>query len=245
MPRSMKTKLAVHMAVLLGLFAPATLLPLAPWFVASFEYVSHLRVWGPAAFCGICIVASVLPVPTVLAVLATGFLFGVFVGSLVSIIGTTVGACVAFLLARIVARPWVAGKIAGGGRLAALNRAVGEQGFKVVLLSRLSPIAPFISLNYAFGLTQVSLGQYAWGTLIGGAPGTILYVFLGAGLHSLHEIITYRHGQDHTTTADRLFFWISLITTVVVTVWLTRVARAALRQAMPKETPQEEEALKR
>jgi uncharacterized membrane protein YdjX (TVP38/TMEM64 family) len=243
--RSTKTKLAVHMAVLLGLFAPTALLPLAPWFVALFECVSRLRIWGPAAFCAICVVGSVLPVPTVIAILATGFLFGVFVGSLVSVIGTTLGACVAFLLARIVARRWVAGKIGLSGRLAVLDRAVGEQGFKIVLLSRLSPIAPFISLNYAFGLTQVSFRQYAWGTLIGGAPGTILYVFFGAGLHSLQEVITYAQGQNHATMAHHLFFWTSLITTVVVTVWLTRVARAALRRAIPNEAPKEEEIVKR
>ncbi len=243
--RSLKTKVAAQVAVLLGLFAPAALLPLAPWFVTVVEYVSHSLFWRPVALGGLCLVASVLPVPTLIFVLATGFLLGVFLGSVVCILATTAGACVAFLLARVFARRWAAGKINLHGKLATLDRAVGRQGFKIVFLSRLSPIAPFITLNYGFGLTQVSFRQYAWGTLLGGAPGTVLYVFFGAGLHSLHEIITYAGGERGATTGHHLFFWGSLITTVVVSVWLTRVARTALREAMPKEAPQEEEVVKR
>ena len=188
-----------------------------------------------------------LPVPTVFAVLATGFLFGVFVGSLVSIIGTTARS-----VCGVPPRPdscpaWVAGKLASWGRLAALDRAVGEQGFKVVLLSRLSPIALLISLNYAFGLTQASLCANTPGALcIGGMPGTVLYVFFGAGLHSLHEVITYRQGQNHTAMAHRLFVWTSLITTVVVSVWLTRVARGtATAPGHAERVAEEEETIPR
>ena len=174
------------------------------------------QFWGPLALGGFCTVASVVPFPTFVAVLAAGFLLGVFLGSVVAILGTTIGACAAFLLARIVARRWAGGKIALGGRFAVLDRAVREKGFKIVLLSRLNPLGPFISVNYAFGLTQVSLGQYGSGTLIGGAPGTILYAFFGAGLHSLHEIITYSHGESQANAVHPVFFGASLIIAVGV-----------------------------
>jgi uncharacterized membrane protein YdjX (TVP38/TMEM64 family) len=243
--RITRNRLIVLGAVIVGLMAPAGLLPFTPWFVALFERVSHLRFWGPVALTGSCIVGSMFPLPAVIPILASGFLFGVLQGTIISEIGTTVGACAAFLLARRVARGGSAGGIPLGGRLATLDRAVGEQGFKIVLLSRLSPLAPFISVNYAFGFTRVSFGQYAWGTLIGGAPGTILFVFFGAGLHSLREVITYAEGEGQDTAAQHLFFWASLAVTVVVSVWLTWVAHVALRRALPQEPEEVREQLVR
>ncbi len=237
-----KTRLAVLLMVLVEYIAPAAVVPFLPWLLPPFERVSHLRFWGPLTLGGFCMVASAIPFPTPVAVVAAGFLLGVFLGSVVAILGTTVGACVAFLLARVVARRWVGGRVVLSGRLAALDQAVGERGFKIVLLSRLSPIGPFISLNYALGLTQVSFGQYGCGTLIGGAPATILYVFFGAGLHSLREIITYAHGGQ-AVAAHEVLFGASLIVTVGVSAWLTHVARRALREAMPEDAGKKDEDL--
>ena len=71
-------------------------------------------------------------------------------------------------------------RIASYPRFQAIDRAVGEQGFKIVLLTRLSPIFPFNLLNYAFGLTKVRLWQYVLASWIGMLPGTIMYVYLGS-----------------------------------------------------------------
>ncbi len=233
--RIKKTRLALLLMVLVEWIAPAAFVPFLPWLLPFFEGASHVRFWGPLALGGFCTIASVVPFPTFVAVLAAGFLLGVVLGSVVAILGTTIGACAAFLIARIVARRWVGARVVLSGRLAVLDQAVGEQGFKIVLLSRLSPIGPFISVNYAFGLTQVSFGQYGGGTLIGGAPGTILYAFFGAGLHSLHEIITYAEGDSQTIAGHYVFFWASLIVTVGVSAWLAHVARRALREAMAED----------
>ncbi len=233
--RNKKTKLALLLLVLVEWVAPAAFVPFLPWLLPPFEHIAHVQFWGPLTLAGFCTLASVIPFPTLVAVLAAGFLLGVVLGSVVSILGTTVGACTAFLLARIVARRWSGGRVVLNGRLTVLDQAVGAKGFRIVLLCRLSPLGPFISLNYAFGLTQVSLGQYGCGTLIGGAPATILYTFLGAGLHSLHEIITYTNGEGPPGAAHQVFFWTSLILTAGVSVWLTRVARRALRAALPKD----------
>jgi len=223
--------------VVLILFFPAVFLPFAPWLLILVERVSHSPFWSPAALMGLCLVAGVLPLPALIPVAAAGFLLGIFVGSLVAVVGTTLGACAAFLLARTAARDWVARWITLGGRLAVLDRAVGEQGFKIVFLTRLSPLAPFLSLNYAFGLTRVSFRQYAWGTLLGGAPGTTLFVLCGAGLHSLREVLAYAAGRGEPTTIDRVFFWFSLVATVLVSVWLTHFARRALHRALPGAAP--------
>ncbi len=236
-----KGKLAIFLMVLVEYITPAAFVPFLPWLLPPFERLSHLRFWGPLTLGAFCTIASAVPFPTLVAVLAAGFLLGVVLGSVVAILGTTMGACAAFLLVRVVARRWVGSRAVLSGRLAALDQAVGEQGFKIVLLSRLSPVAPFISLNYAFGLTQVSFGQYGCGTLIGAAPGTILYVLFGAGLHSLHEVITYTNGGGRALAAHQVFFWASLIIMVGVSAWLTHVARRALREAMP-ENPRNEDS---
>jgi uncharacterized membrane protein YdjX (TVP38/TMEM64 family) len=230
--RIKRTRLALLLMVLVEYIVPAAFVPFLPWLLPLFEDAARVRFWGPLSLGVFCMAASVVPFPTFVAVLAAGFLLGVVLGSVVSILGTTVGACVAFLLARIIARRWAGGRAILSGRLAVLDQAVGNRGFKIVLLSRLSPIGPFISVNYAFGLTQVSFGQYGWGTLIGGAPGTILYAFFGAGLHSLHEIITYAEGDRQTIAWRYAFFWASLIVTVAVSAWLAHVARRALRAAV-------------
>lgn len=238
--RIKKTRFAILLMVLVEYVVPATFVPFLPWLLPPFEHVSHSWLWGPLALGVFCLVGSTIPFPTLVAVLAAGFLLGVFLGSAVAIIGTTLGACAAFLLVRIVARHWVGRRVVLTGRLAALDRAVGEHGFKIVLLSRLSPLGPFISVSYAFGLTQVSLGRYVCGTLVGSAPATVLYVLFGAGLHSLHEVITYSNGGGPARAAHALFFWASLGLTVGASVWLTRVARRALREAMPEDTPKED-----
>ena len=235
-----KIKLALLLMVLVEWIVPMAFVPFLPWLLPPFERIARERFWGPLTLAGFCALASVIPFPTLVAVLAAGFLLGVVLGSVVSLLGTTVGACTAFLLARVVARRWVGGPVVLSGRLALLDQAVGAQGFKIVLLTRLSPLGPFISLSYAFGLTQVSLGQYSCGTLIGGAPGTILYAFFGAGLHSLHEIIAYPKRGSQALAAHQVFFWASLIITVGVSIWLTRVARRALREAMPKDAEEQD-----
>ena len=88
-----------------------------------------------------------------------GFLFKLFWGTVTVSIGATLGACAAFWVGRTVARGWVAKKVAGNAKFAAIDEAVGREGFKIVLLTRLSPIFPFNLLNYAFGLTRVPVPQ--------------------------------------------------------------------------------------
>ena len=103
------------------------------------------------------------------------FSFGVPIGLLSAWTGATLGACVAFLVGRTLARDWVARKVSENPKFAAVDEAVGREGFKIVLLLRLSPVFPFNFLNYALGLTRVSFRQYALASLIGMLPGGLMY----------------------------------------------------------------------
>jgi uncharacterized membrane protein YdjX (TVP38/TMEM64 family) len=154
-------------------------------------------------------------------------------GTITVSIGSTLGACAAFLVGRTFGRDWIAGKIAGNKKFAAIDEAVGKEGFKIVLLTRLSPVFPFNLLNYAFGLTKVSFWKYAFASWIAMLPGTIMYVYLGAGLRSLTDVATGDVGKNTATT---IFFWFGLAMAVVVTVIVTRIAKKALNQTIAKPT---------
>jgi uncharacterized membrane protein YdjX (TVP38/TMEM64 family) len=225
--------LLVLALVAAGLIVAWLRLPVLSCVVNFLGCVERAGMWGPVVLGLFYVVFSVLLVPASIPTLTAGFLFGVGIGSATAIIGSTAGACVAFLVGRTLARRWVARRVAHSRRFAALDTAIGEHGFKIVLLTRLSPISPFVVLNYMFGLTKVSFWEYAAGSLIGMIPGTVLFVYFGAGLRSLAEVRAFSRGQGPGGETERVIFWIGLAVTVVIVVVLAKLARNTLRQAMP------------
>jgi uncharacterized membrane protein YdjX (TVP38/TMEM64 family) len=115
-----------------------------------------------------------------------------------------------------------------------VDAAVAGQGFKVVLLLRLSPLFPFNLLNYALGLTRVRPRDYMLASLLGMLPGTVLYVYLGSLVTSVAQLT--RGQRPEAGLSGQLLFWGGLAATVLVTVYVTRLARRAL-DATLKETP--------
>ncbi len=228
-------RLAIFAVFGAGLVAALLWPPVMRCVADALGCVERSGVWGPIVLGVFYVVCCVFLVPGSIPTLAAGFLFGVLLGSLTAILGSTVGACAAFLVGRTMARGWVARRIARSRRFAAIDRMIGRHGFKVVLLSRLSPISPFVILNYLFSLTKVSFREYALGSLIGMIPGTVLFVYFGAGLRSLAEVAAYVRGQVPPTPAERVFFWAGLAVTVVIAVWLARLAHRALQRAAPPE----------
>ena len=182
--------------------------------------LESLGAWGPVIFVLLYIVAAVLFVPGSALTLGAGALFGVGLGSVLVSVGATLGATAAFLVGRYLARDWVAKKIAGNAAFAAIDRAVASEGWKIVGLTRLSPAFPFTLLNYAFGLTRVSLRDYVLASWIGMMPGTVMYVYLGS--------LARAAGERHRTPAEWALYGVGLVATIVVTVFVTRLARAAL-----------------
>jgi uncharacterized membrane protein YdjX (TVP38/TMEM64 family) len=194
---------------------------------SSLEWVKNLGSIGAIAFIVIYIVATVAFLPGSILTLGAGVLFGVVLGSLYVFVGATVGASAAFLVGRYLARGWVASKIEGNQKFQVIDEAVGRSGFKIVLLTRLSPVFPFNLLNYAYGITSVSLKDYVLAS-IGMIPGTIMYVYIGSLAGS---IATLGSGNQPTNTDVQWAIRImGLIATVAVTVYITRIARQALAQ---------------
>jgi uncharacterized membrane protein YdjX (TVP38/TMEM64 family) len=196
--------------------------------LASFlDWVQHIGPWGAVAFGAAYVPAAVLFVPGSLLTLAAGFLFGLVKGTVIVSLGSTAGAVAAFLVARKVTHRWVARRLAGRPKLAAIGRAVETEGFEIVLLTRLSPVLPYNILNYAFGLTSVPIGKYMLASWIGMMPGTIMYVYLGAATKSLQAALS---GEARPSAGQQAMFVLGLVATVAATMIITRAARRALSE---------------
>jgi uncharacterized membrane protein YdjX (TVP38/TMEM64 family) len=164
-----------------------------------------------------------LLLPGVWASMLAGALYGTWWGSLIVFVGACLGAEAAFLLGRTWLRNWARRRLAAVPKLLAIEQAVSREGLKMVLLTRLSPAFPFSLLNFAYGLSEVSLRDYSIG-LIGILPGTILFCGLGALAGDVARFGEVLSGEaDAGTWALRI---VGLLATVFV-VWL--VGRAAQR----------------
>ncbi|MCA2658339.1 MAG: TVP38/TMEM64 family protein [Microcystis sp. M049S2] len=191
----------------------------------TLTWVDSLGAVGAIAFIIIYILATVAFFPGSILTLGAGVVFGVVLGSFYVFIGATIGATAAFLVGRYLARGWVAEKIQGNNKFQAIDEAVRKEGLKIVLLTRLSPIFPFTLLNYAYGVTGVSLKDYLLGCA-GMIPGTIMYVYIGSLAGNLATI-----GTSAPATNPALQWTIRLIgfiATVAVTFYVTKIARQAL-----------------
>jgi uncharacterized membrane protein YdjX (TVP38/TMEM64 family) len=193
----------------------------------ALQWIDSLGSVGAIAFITLYIIASIAFLPGSILTLGAGVVFGVILGSLYVFIGATLGATAAFLVGRYLARGWVSQKIEGNNKFRAIDEAVATEGFKIVFLTRLSPVFPFNLLNYAFGVTGVSLKDYFLGC-IGMIPGTIMYVYIGSLAGSLARIGTEE--QPTNPTVQWAIRIIGFIATVGVTVYVTRLARKALEE---------------
>jgi len=188
---------------------------------SALDWISKLGPWGPVIFVGLYVVATVLFVPGSVLTLGAGAVFGVVLGSVCVSIGATLGATAAFLVGRYLARDAIGRKIEKNEKFATIDRAVADEGWKIVFLTRLSPVFPFTLLNYAFGLTRVKLSHYVLASWLGMIPGTVMYVYLGS-------LVNVGAGHRQRTTGEWILYGVGLLATVAVTVFVTRVARRAL-----------------
>ncbi len=236
--RKFPTKLT-HLLLLVAI--AAILFPATPALAQGFapqqtlvnvlDWIENLGVIAPIVFILLYIVITVAFLPASVVTLGAGVVFGVVKGSIFVFIGAMLGATAAFLVGRYVARDWISKKIAGNDRFQAIDEAIGREGRKIIFLIRLSPAFPFNLLNYALGLTKVSLKDYVLGTT-GIIPGTIMYVYLGSLAGSLATLGSGESPSNPTITwAIRI---IGFIATVAVTVYVTKVARKALQEAVPE-----------
>jgi uncharacterized membrane protein YdjX (TVP38/TMEM64 family) len=199
-------------------------------------WINGLGAIAPLIFILTYIVVTVAFLPASVVTLGAGFVFGVVKGSILVFIGAMLGATAAFLIGRFVARDWIAQKVVGNRFFSALDNAIAQEGLNLIFLIRLSPAFPFNLLNYALGLTKISLSDYVMGTT-GIIPGTIMYVYLGS---LINDVATLGAGE---TPSNPTISWIIkiliFVTVVAISLYIAKIARKALKDAVPEATQPE------
>jgi uncharacterized membrane protein YdjX (TVP38/TMEM64 family) len=197
----------------------------------SLTWIDSLGSTGkPLAFIIIYNLATVLFIPGSILTLGGGAIFGIVWGSIYITFAAILGAIFAFFIGRYLSRSWILKKIDNHPKFQAIERAVCQQGLKIVFLSRLCPLFPFNLLNYAFGVMQVSWKDYILGSL-GIVPGTIMYVYLGSLAGDLTAIGTESmYSNPQIVAANWAIRIVSGLAALGVTIYITRLARQSLNE---------------
>ena len=196
------------------------------------ERIDGLGPWKPFWFILTYIVACLTFFPGFILTMGGGILFGVIKGTFYVSIGATIGAGAGFLVSRYLAREWVIRKFAGNPKFRAIDDAVAADGWKIVSLVRLSPVFPFIPMNFVFGLTRIPFWQFVVTTWFSILPVSSLFVYLGTLLGDIAALGTQPIAAGKTKW---IVSSIGIVTTIIVSLLISRIARKALSSRLPDE----------
>ncbi|KAK4747687.1 hypothetical protein SAY87_014273 [Trapa incisa] len=193
------------------------------------QFSAFIEGYGPAGyalFVAVYAGLEILAIPAIPLTMSAGLLFGSLIGTIIVSISGTVAASVAFLIARYFARERILKLVKGNKKFLAIDKAIGENGFKVVTLLRLSPLLPFSLGNYLYGLTSVKFIPYVLGSWLGMLPGTWAYVSAGAFGRAIiqeeSEILSGGNGQ-------LLTLGLGFLVTALAATYVTRLAKDAVK----------------
>jgi uncharacterized membrane protein YdjX (TVP38/TMEM64 family) len=198
-----------------------------PWLTNALDWIRGLGALAPIVFIAMYIAACVAFVPGSILTIGAGVIFGVVRGSIYVSIAATLGATAAFLVGRYLARDWVRSRLEGNAKFKAIDEAVGKEGWKIVFLTRLSPVFPFNLLNYAYGLTRVTLRDYFFASWAGMIPATVMYVYIGS---ISGDLARAAGGGGTRTPLEWALTAVGFIATVAVVVYATRIGARAIRE---------------
>ena len=222
-------RLIALIAIPIALFLVMKFLPVQEWLRSFNSWVVQMGVAGIFVFIIVYAVATVLLAPGSVLTIGAGFAFGLWKGLLAVSVGATLGASLAFLIARFIARDKVEAIARRNEKFRKIDNAIGKQGAKLIFLLRLSPVIPFNLSNYFYGLTGVKFWPYVFASWSGMIPGTFLYVYIGT---ASKLAVSAAAGGEAVKQGWQYWTLISfgLAATVVVTIWATKIARDALQR---------------
>ncbi|MBD2460616.1 TVP38/TMEM64 family protein [Oscillatoria sp. FACHB-1407] len=220
--------LVLGVALLVGL---GSTIPLEQWFLAVKNWLAPLDLVAIPVFILLYLIATVLGLPNILLILVAGTLFGMVNGIIAVSIADTLGAIACFLIGRGVARQRIKKWLSNHPTLAQLDHAVGQKGWKILLLTRLSPLVPSNVLNYGFSCTRVNFWQYCFFSWLGMLPVIALYVYLGSFGASLLS--------SEVTPGKIALQLAGLLLAIGAALYTTRLTRKALAPPCPANSTEE------
>ncbi|MFZ1217948.1 MAG: TVP38/TMEM64 family protein [Chthoniobacterales bacterium] len=204
----------------------SAVLPVKEWIREFIEWVQQLGPAGVVVFIAAYAIATILFLPGWIFTVSAGLIYGIVGGTLVALAGAIIGSTLAFLIARYVLRRHIEEITRKSPRFAAIDEAIGRNGWKIVGLLRLSPLIPFNLSNYFYGITSVRFGAYVLVSAVGMIPGTLLYAYLGAvGQAGVSGRATAHSNWQYVLLA------VGLIATIAVTIFVSRIAKKALKKS--------------
>ena len=203
--------------------------PIGAWTAAALTWFQEAGPLGWVGFGVAYVLVSVAFLPTSVLTVGGGFIFGPYTGFLVVWISENIAAFVCFVIGRYVARPSVSKMVAQRPLLSALDRAMHDRGFSLLVLLRHSPLIPFGVLNYSMSVTALSTRAYLLATLVGTALPAFLYVYVGSSFTKLAEVMT---GEGGGSGPEQFIYWGGLAATVLATVLVTRATRHELNRRL-------------
>ena len=213
---------ALCTVVIAALVAGWFLMPIEDWSDTFQAWIEGLGSFGWMLFVAVYVVGTVLLVPGSVLTFAAGLAFGLGIGFPLVVVSATIGATLAFLIARYLARNVVESLMQKRPKFKAIQSAVSEGGWKVVALLRLSPVLPFNLTNYFYGITDLKLREYVAATFFGIMPGTLINVYVGAAGKAA--------SGEGASALEWSFLAIGLVATVAAAVFVTKTAKAKLKE---------------
>jgi uncharacterized membrane protein YdjX (TVP38/TMEM64 family) len=220
-------KIALLVGTVLALFIAARFLPVEAWLKAFNQWIADLGAVGMVVFVFAYAAFALLMLPGSILTVGAGFIFGLGWGFVAVSVGSTLGAALAFLVGRFLARDKVHALTADKPKFESIDRAIGQRGAKLIFLLRLSPIVPFNLSNYFYGLTAVKFWPYVLASWLGMMPGTLAYVYFGTLGKVAAESATGT-GEGRSPLEWTLLA-VGLAATLAVTIWISKIAREAIQ----------------
>jgi uncharacterized membrane protein YdjX (TVP38/TMEM64 family) len=213
--------------------------PIIDFVVALQRRVLGLGAWSaicyPLLFAG----CNVLLLPGGILCVGGGFFFGLWWGFFIVLLGNSIGAAISFAISRWLGGRWLQRQRVTTPMLSVLERAVERDAWKIIFLTQLHPLFPTSLLNYLYGLTPIRFGPYMFWTTVGRAPGLFLYTYLGTlGQFGLNLAL----GRTHPRVVEYWMWGGAFVVTVLLFIFLTRVALNAVRESHDLSAPVEEDA---
>lgn len=216
--RSRKVWLFVLFGILFAVLGST--LPVKEWVFAGKNWFITLGFWAMPAFILIYLLATIFCLPNIVLILLAGTLFGQVKGVMLVSLADTLGAIACFIIGRTIARSAIERWMSKRPNFAQLDSAVGRKGWKIVLLTRLSPLVPSNVLNYGFSCTKVNFWQYCFFSWLGMLPVIVFYVYIAS-----FGIFVF---SDKLTPSKLALQTLGLLVTIGTALYTTRLARKAL-----------------
>jgi len=197
------------------------------------------KIYGTLALTIIYAITMVFCFPGTPFNLAAGYMFGVWLGAAVTVVGCDLGATFAFLIGRTLGREWAQEQVAKNKKFSLVSLAVEKNAWLIIFLVRLSPVLPFGLCNYLFGVTKVKFSSYWTATTAGLIPCTVAYTYLGSLMRNLTDLYAEDGGDSSSTTLIAIAIVFTIVGITVITLVTKRTLDKTIKQQQEKEMEME------